>query len=303
MTEDLVVIVNGHAGGRDQMPNVGGIRTAAGPRSRVIVTESLDAVAAAAREVADEPPGQIALWGGDGTVTATLTALLAAFDGPLPPVCILPAGTMNANARGIGLKRNPMGCLRRLAAAHRAGDVRHVGRTLVRVNERAGFLFGIGLIPNFLLEYENAAEGGLVAAFRALGVAGWSVFTGVEEDRFYRGMQVRITADGRPFLEGRFTNVSAGGTEYLPLGFKAYHRAAETPGRFQLVVHKHSARSAAFELWPIRRGLGMKHAHQGLFEHVTIEVDPPEPVSIDGEVYEPAPRIELHGVPIRLTVV
>lgn len=242
----------------------------------------------------------VVLWGGDGTISETMAAF-ARLDSPLPRFTLLPAGTMNANSRGLGFRGGPWPNLTRFLDRLDDGRVQEVERTLIRTGGRAGFLFGVGLYPNFLQVYERAERVGKLAAFRALGISAMSLFTGVEEDHFFRGFEAVVTGDGSPFVNGRYTSLSAGGTEYLPMGFKHYHRAAESPGKFQFVAHRLSPRRAAKELIPLRRGIGMQDCEQALFSRVTIELEAPEIFTFDGELYPAVDRFELEGTPVRLT--
>ncbi|MEQ8275828.1 MAG: diacylglycerol kinase family protein [Deltaproteobacteria bacterium] len=289
----LLVVVN-VAAGKARRPLTARIREKVGARGTVLETDSLEALDAAVAAHANAE--DVVIWGGDGTITETVSAF-ARHAEVLPRFTLLPAGTMNANARGLGFKGGPWPNLLRFLD----GRLQTVERTLVEADGRAGFLFGIGLIPNYLAVYEEAERGGMRSAFRALGISAMSLFSGVEEDKFFRGFEARVTADGASFVAGRYTNLSAGGTEFLPMGFKHYHRAAEAPGRFHFVAHRLSARRAAKELWPIRSGRGMQDCEQALFARVRIELDAPEVYTFDGELYAPVQNIELTGRRIRLT--
>ncbi len=269
-----------------------------GKRGAVVETRSVEALGAVVADYAGVD--DVVVWGGDGTISETLAAF-ARLAAPLPRFTLLPAGTMNANARGLGFRGGPWPHLERFCDRLDDDTVPEALRTLIQGGGRAGFLFGIGLIPNYLAVYEQADRGGLVPAFRALGIAALSLFSGVEEDEFFRGFEARVAGDDAPFVAGRYTNLSAGGTEYLPLGFKHYPRAGEHPGRFHFVAHRLSPRRAAMELYPIRRGRGMQDCEQALFERVTIELEAPEVFTFDGELYPPVDRIELVGRPVRLT--
>ncbi len=61
--------------------------------------------------------------GGDGTLMATLSALLAAPAGALPALLLMPAGTMNTVAKNLGLPPRPEALLRATLAAAQPGGL------------------------------------------------------------------------------------------------------------------------------------------------------------------------------------
>lgn len=134
--------------------------------------------------------------GGDGTLMATLSALVAATAGALPALLLLPAGTMNTVAKNLGLPPRPEALLRAtLAAAQRRGlsavpfwpqetlRVRTYGETpyttaappaelpppplteaLLQAlprRERCGFLFSGAMGARFLAAYASVPQPGL----------------------------------------------------------------------------------------------------------------------------------------------
>jgi len=97
----------------------------------------------------------VAVHGGDGTLHKVVTALGEAFgEEPLPPIALLPGGTMNVVATSLGLRAEPLAFVRALVADARAGHAPEVvTRRCMRVGDQLGFVFGNGLASNFLGEY------------------------------------------------------------------------------------------------------------------------------------------------------
>ena len=132
---------------------------------------------------------RLVIAGGDGTIHVALNRL-AAMDALGAPVAIVPAGTGNDLARGIGLGTDPQ------AAAAIAVD--GTSRWLAAIEVSGGEL-----------AHNNVHVGlGLVAAERGsdwkprLGRLAYPVATVVEGVR-YDGLEVAVEVDGDPVFEGR----------------------------------------------------------------------------------------------------
>ena len=152
----VVVFVNpGSRANRKDPGCAGRFAKIVGESGRVAAPPSLERLAEEARRAASESPTVIAIHGGDGTLHRTLSALIAAYgDRPLPPMAILPGGTMNVVASSLGIRVKAEDVLAELAAGARAGKVpATIHRRCLRVGSDYGFIFGNGLLTNFLEEY------------------------------------------------------------------------------------------------------------------------------------------------------
>ncbi len=250
-------------------------------------TDSLQALDRAVEQLLRAKPRTIAIWGGDGTVTATLSALHAASpDRAWPTLCLLPGGTINAVARCLGARGSPLSALRRLLAR---SPSRTVQRDTLRVQTdspagaQLGFLFGVGLIPNFVQVYKSSKHRGAAQAALRMAQAATGVFRAAAHDPFFKPMNVEIWAGDQLWSKGPFTNISAGTIRCLPLGFPAYTRALDHPGSFHLIAHQLRAGGALLELPRIKMGRGMKRAQQDIFSKVQLRAEAPMTFSLDGD--------------------
>jgi len=296
----VAAIANAHAG-RGRRPGSRSLARAIGRAAWLVETRSLDELARAAERAAAAAPRLVVVCGGDGTVSATLTALAAAYgDRPLPRVCLLPGGTMNVIARSLGVRGSVDAAIGRLGdalAGRRA--VRVLRRTAIRAQgERVCFLFGVGLLARFLETY-NASVRGRRAVGRVLGDAAMGAFTGAGAvERMFAPFEARITVDGRAWEATRWTNVSAGGVAGLGFGFAPYLRAGERPGAFHLIAHSLSPIGALAQLPRIRLGRGMRDVSEDLVSHVVIEADRELVWAADGDLFPAAQRFELRAGPV-----
>lgn len=133
------------------------------------------------RALADEPEIVVAA-GGDGTVMAVAGAML----GRGVPMAVLPLGTFNYFARGLGLSETPEQAAQEILAGH-PHEIR-----IGQVNDRP-FLnnASLGIYPAILRERETIYS--RWGRFRA--AAHWSVIKTFL--RFRKPMRMTITADGR----------------------------------------------------------------------------------------------------------
>ena len=104
-------------------------------------------------------PQVIAINGGDGTVQAALTELYngAHFDGPPPPVAVLPNGKTNLIALDLGADGDPIEALKEILRIARDDLAAHiVQRKLISLSDGNGrpvlgmFLGGAGLADSML---------------------------------------------------------------------------------------------------------------------------------------------------------
>lgn len=136
--------------------------------------------------------------GGDGTVSGVVEGL----DGSLAPVAVVPAGTGNLLARGLGLPLDPVA-----AAGLLAGD--HAIRTLdaMRVGGRVFILnVGVGISSATVRDTTNADK-------RRFGRAAY-VGTGLREAMGFRPCRFTVTVDGR-VTRLRATEVTVANCDFI----------------------------------------------------------------------------------------
>jgi len=159
----IVLLLNPRSRANRRDPHLAG-RLAAllGKAGRVAAPESLEQLSTLAAELAADPPTAFAVHGGDGTLHITLTALLQAFgERPLPPVAILPGGTMNVVSASLHLQGPPEALVAQLVAQSKTPTgPTTIARRCLRVQNRFGFVFANGFMANFLKEYYGAPHYG-----------------------------------------------------------------------------------------------------------------------------------------------
>jgi diacylglycerol kinase family enzyme len=273
-----------------------------GRAGRVIAPASLDDLAAQARQLAETPPSVIGIHGGDGTLHRTVAALIHAFaaagDRALPPIAILAGGTMNVVARSLNIRTKPERLLAGLVKRASAGqEPEIIERRCLRVNESFGFVFGNGLMANFLEEYY--AKGGYGAG-RAVWILTRTLLSalvwGGYARRIFRRFRGRVQVEGQTLPWKSLTGVCAATVREVGLGFKLNHRADEDPDRFSVLAIHAGPVTLAQDLVPVHRGLGVnpRRAWSAVASKLVIEPDEPEiSYTIDGDLYRAAGPLEV----------
>jgi diacylglycerol kinase (ATP) len=240
--------------------------------------------------------------GGDGTLHHTLSAFIPIYGGEnLPPVALLPGGTMNTIATCLGIKGVSEGILRQIVSTITGmAPFEFVRANTLKVNNRYGFIFGLGFPVRLLNAYYRGKGRGRWKTIRVLLTI---LFSTLEkegaESTFFRPFEAGIWLDGEQLPIGRYTTVLGSTVRGVGLGFKPTRRAGEEEGLFQILC---------LDMGPRRMGLnalkvllGMELRDQRLFDRMAtrsvITLENPADMQIDGEIFENQRGIRLHVGP------
>jgi diacylglycerol kinase family enzyme len=295
----VLVIVNPRSRANRRDPGIADrLAGALGNAGRVLSPQSLDEMATAAATMAKDPPLAVAVHGGDGTLHRTLTALVRAWDGrPLPVVAILPGGTMNVVATELGLRAPAPAIVSQLAAAARAGRFDTVDRHCLRVADAFGFIFGNGLMTNFLEKYyADNGYGPRRALWLLLRTFSSALVGGRFSRQIFRRFEGQVTVDDQTLPWHRLTGVGAATVREVGMGFKLNHRADDAPDRFGALAIHAGPLALARDLWAVRtgRGISSKRAWSGVASQMRIEPGAGhDQYTIDGDLYRQAGALTL----------
>jgi len=288
----VVVIVNPRSRANRRDPGIADrLAAALGAGGRVLAPQTLDEMTSTAAALAKDPPPALAVHGGDGTLHKTLSALVRAWDGrPLPLLAILQGGTMNVVAASLKLRGRPLAIVAELAAAVRAGaPFATVERRCLRVGDHHGFVFGNGLMTNFLEEYYGGESYG---PRRAVWLLARTFASALVRGRFarqiFRRFEGKVAVDAEVLPWQRLTGVSAATVREVGLGFKLIHRADDTPDRFGALAIHAGPLALARDLWAVHTGRGISHkrAWSGVASSMRLEpADGQSVYTIDGDLY------------------
>jgi diacylglycerol kinase family enzyme len=274
------------------------------PKDRVELVET-------ARRFRENGIDVLAINGGDGTAHVVLTAFALAYgDAPLPPVALLRGGTMNTVASGIGVRGTPAELLGALVARYHSGEpFGWVERNLLKVNAEEpqyGFLFGNGLISNFLDAYYEGAEPSPTKAAWILARAIWSAMVGGDLiQRLMRPVELEVEVDGVTWPAAPYLCVGAGTVDDIGLRFRPFYEAPRHPGHIHAVGFACTTMDLIRDLGRIRmaRATRSPAIHSAVTTRLRMTGSAPIPYMIDGDFHTGAATLEVEvGPRVRLLV-
>ena len=148
-------------------------------------------------------------------------------------------GTMNTIANSLGIKGEAPRLLFELVDKHRRGlgaELQIFEQEVLQIGDKYGFIFGNGIIYNFLHEYYATGKPSPSTATKLIAAAAAStMISGDLARRIYRRFHARVVADGDTWACEDFITVAAAVVEQIGLGFKPFYRCNEQPGRFAVL--------------------------------------------------------------------
>lgn len=281
-----------------------------GPMGRVVAPESPAALREALVAARAEGVEVVAVNGGDGSAHVVLTQLVAVFGPALPAVALLRGGTMNTVASGLGVRGATRAILRRIVARLQAGaPLPTVTRSLLRVGDEApqyGFLFGNGLIANFLEVYYEGSEPSPSKALWILGRGILSAFVnGPAIRRLMRPIHLDWEVDGRRSPRRDHLAIGAGTVDDVGFRFRPFFLAPTHPGRLHLLAIACTPLRFVWELpriWTARPPTS-PDIHSALPTAFVLRADRPIAYMIDGDFHSGGAELKVEvGPEVRMVV-
>jgi diacylglycerol kinase family enzyme len=298
---EIAVFVNPQSRANRRNPRLRAeLQTILGDSGRVLSPRNLAELDEVAVALHDAPPAVIGVHGGDGTLHKVLTALGRAWGSdPLPPLAILCGGTMNVVASSLGIRERPATFLRTIVDASRAGrSLPMLRRRCLRVGQgpagQLGFVFGNGLLANFLTEYYAR---GSYSAGSAVWLIVRTLFSAMVRGRLvrrvFRRFEGSVRVDGVALDKEVLIGIGAGAVREIGLGFKLNHRADDDPQRFSVVALHGAPLALIMDLTAVHGGRGVSPRRAFSTLASTLEIEPrPQaetetemPYTIDGDLY------------------
>ena len=270
---------------------------------------SLDELHRIAEEFGRAGIDVLAISGGDGTNSVTLTGFLEVYGPePLPPVALLRGGTMNTLASSIAVPHDaPQHLLTSLARRYADGGpaaIEWVERDVMSVRPvddgkpQCAFLFGTGVVYGYLAEYyaAGASSPGVAAATLARGIG--SALVGSELIRRMSAPFRGTVAfdDTASWPERDYLAIAAGTIAHIGLGFRPFHRFAERQGAFHVLGIHASPTAFVAELPRIGRAqpIGKGKAFDAVCDRMIVRsASPPLRYMTDGDLHEARDSVEV----------
>lgn len=268
----------------------------AGEEGHVAVTHTLDELAKVAEDFKDHGIKILAINGGDGTISQTLTAFIKAYAGfPLPKIAILRGGTINVLAENLGIKGTPEQVLYRLIEKHSINNITQTKKvSTLKVGGHHGFLYGNGTTASFLELFYQNKTGPLGSLLLTLKIVLSKFFTGGLYDKVAKATPITATVDQKEMPAHQSIATLIASIPRMPLGFKLFPKTLENSQTAQLVSYIGDPRKdilkALFNLF-IRptKSSDVKISYCG--KNFQIKSNEPAPYTLDGELFYPETNI------------
>lgn len=252
-------------------------------------TEDLEDLRRVAEEFKTRDIDILAISGGDGTNHCTLTTFIQVYgEKPLPKIAFLRGGTLNTVARTAGIRGTAESLLSNLVVKyHEDQPFRTTQLMLTKINEEYGFIFGLGVIYNFMEAYYKFGD---PSPAHALGTLFRTIFSAVFNGPFARRMFDRF--DGEVIVNGKkwpYANYSAiytGSINQLGLDFRVYYLVDKNPGKFHAVGFSLPPRNILRFLPRMYQGksCGCPNLLEEATDEMTILLKKPLRYTIDGDM-------------------
>ena len=263
---------------------------------------TLDEIADIAREFRRSGIDILAIDGGDGTLHHTLSAFIPIYNGEdLPPIALLRGGTMNTIANSLGIKGLSEAILQRIISTVRGQVVLGVVRAnILKVNDRYGFIFGLGFPVSLLNTYYRGKGRGRGKTIRVLTKILISTLEKEGADSiFFNPFEADIWLDGEKLPIGRYTGILGSTVKEVGLGFKPTRRVREREGLFQILCMDMGPKRMAMNALKVL--LGMELGDEKLIDRMVtrsvIKLERAADMQIDGEIFKSPKEIQLHVGP------
>jgi hypothetical protein len=268
-----------------------------------IATDGRERIDEALRELARQEVGVLLISGGDGTVQTVLTRL---FEGTsferMPYLAILPRGTANTTAAGLGLRGRAAAALARLIAASRDGTLTEhvVERPILRVENvqssgpQRGMMFGAGAITDAIDYccreiYARGLKGKLGMSVALAGLLMGAVLG--RRNGVLRSHVIGVALDGGRENRTDRLLVLATTLDRLMLWSRPFWNYDDRPIRYTGIAYppERLVRSAPKVLYGWRRQtLPPEVYHSQGAWRIAVRVD--TTFTIDGEMFQPLPE-------------
>ena len=207
-----------------------------GEQGIVAKTKNFDDLRNVAKQFKEKKIAILAINGGDGTISRTLSIFIEEYgDTELPKIALLRGGTMNVVANNLGIRGSPEYLLFRLVDSYGAGKTFDEYKlATIKVEKNFGFLLGTGIAAEFLkLYYQNKSNA--LGAFLLIVKLYFSIFFA---RRFYlqhvrsQLLQFKTTKD--EFIQNTVA-VFASTVAKTPFGFTMFPLVRNNLKVFQIV--------------------------------------------------------------------
>jgi diacylglycerol kinase family enzyme len=277
-----------------------------GDKGAFAPTQDLRDIRRVAEEFKKRDIDILALSGGDGTNHLTLTHFIEVYgETPLPKITFLRGGTLNTVASSCGISGSPEKILSNLLFKYHQDEPFETKEIdLMKINDKYGFIWGCGVIYNFMASYyKNGIPSPVLAAWTLVKSIGSALVNGPFAMKMFEKMDGEVTFDGKVWPFKNYSALYAGSIEYLGLGFKTFYLAKQ-PRKFHAIGFSLLPRAVLpyVPLMFLGKPSGCPDLIESSGSSLSVRFSQPRPYTIDGDMYPATDRFEIEIGP-RLSVI
>lgn len=265
----------------------------AGEDSYSAITYSLQELTQVAKDFKQRNIKILAINGGDGTLSQTLTAFIDVYgDEALPKIVPLRGGTINFVAENLGIKGSPEQILFRLIESYSQPNktLRSKFVKSIEVEGQHGFLFANGTCAYFLELFYQNKTGPLGSALLLLKILASRLFNKSYFSRVVRTQKTSLQIDEQSLDEHESLSVLIASFNRMPLGLKLFPSAGQNDFEAQLVSYTAKPLEAAYKVpfdLIIRPGHTSNVKITACGQRFKVATKTPTPYTLDGELFYP----------------
>lgn len=267
-------------------------------------TRSIEDISSIAHEFCEEKIDILGISGGDGTNQCVLTKFCQVYKDKgreLPAIALLRGGTMNLLETSLKMQGTPEQRLERLLSCLEEGRLPYLFHTLLKVNNKFGFIFGNGLIANFMQEYYKGGNAGWKKAATLFFKSCWAIMSGNSFiSKLWKPIEANVQIGEKLLPETKFMALMAATEKECGLGFKPFYRAREEQGKLHFLAVNLKPLEMLKNLHNIRRGKKIQHAslYDVVTDKVVIDTFHPYYYTLDGEMLNSTKHLEVSCGPV-----
>ncbi len=253
-------------------------------------TDTLEALAEVMTHFADKGVDLIAVHGGDGTISQTLSAAIRSYaDRPLPKIALLGGGTMNVTAKNLGSLDSSESRLGRLVQRCSYQEaLTFTQRLSISVEGQFGFLYADGTACNFLNAYYEEKTSALGAFWFLIKLCASAFAKGQLFEKVVKSQPLFYTNEHKSYARTDSTIFFASTLRTMPLGFPFFGLMPGNLRSFQCIDITCPPEQFLKRLIPLFFStVKMESPYKRSFSCEHLEIDRPAGYnySLDGELF------------------
>ncbi len=254
-------------------------------------TKSVEEIPEVARDFFREGIDVLGISGGDGTLHAVITSFfLNNGKAKFPYILPLRRGSMNTIPNSLKIRGTTEGLLKNIIKKyHRQEEPELFEQQTLKINGRYGFMFGNGVVANFLNTYYQEKRTGPLKALKVVGRTLTSAILRSEYSRrLFEHFNAEVVVDGQkvPFTE--YTGILSCTIREIGLGFSPMYRAYEREGYIHFII---LGAISPFRFVPdvprmyLGRPLKTPQVYEDIGREIIFRSSNPPSYTIDGDIF------------------